>query len=143
MRHKVVSSTFGRSTAHRKAMLSAIVCGLINEKRITTTLKRAKSVRGLAERMVTLAKNGSVAARRRAVSVLRRKDVVAVLFNEIAPKCGDRSGGYVRIARLGRRRGDKSDMAVMEWVSINPVDKKKKKKSEAESEAEGKDKKTS
>ncbi len=126
MRHKIVSSTFGRSSSHRHAMLSAVVCGLISEKRITTTLKRAKSARSLAEKMVTLGKAGTLAARRRAVSILRRKSAVDILFTDIAPKCQDRAGGYVRITRLGQRRGDRSDMALMEWVAVNPVDKKKK-----------------
>ncbi len=135
MRHKIVSSTFGRSSSHRKAMLSAVVCGLISEKRITTTLKRAKSARSLAEKMVTLGKAGTLAARRRAVSILRRKSAVDILFNDIAPKCQDRAGGYVRITRMGQRRGDRSDMALMEWVAVNPVDKKKKPVAETDAEA--------
>lgn len=107
-------------------MLAALVCSLINEKRIKTTLPRAKSARSLAEKMVTLAKDGTVAARRKAISVLHRKGVVSTLFGEIAPKCRDRQGGYVRITKLGQRKSDSSTMAIMEWVAINPVDKKKK-----------------
>ena len=126
MRHRTVSSTFGRSTAHRHAMLTSLVCSLIGEKRIQTTLPKAKSARRLAEQMVTLAKDGRLAARRKALSVLRQKNAVNILFNEIAPKCQDRSGGYIRIVKLGHREGDDSAMAIMEWVSISPVDKKKK-----------------
>ena len=125
MRHKIVSSTFGRSTAHRKVMLASLVCSLIDEKRIQTTLPKAKSARQLAEKMVTLAKNGTLAARRKALSVLRQKRAVNVLFNDIASQCKDRSSGYIRIVKLGCSRADSSEMAIMEWVDVAPVDKKK------------------
>lgn len=126
MRHRTMTSTFGRSGAHRQAMLAALVCGLISEKRIKTTLPRAKSARQLAEKMVTLAKAGSLMDRRRAVALLGRKSAVKTLFEEIAPQFRDRAGGYTRIVKLGRRRGDSAAMAVLEWVSIPFVDKKKK-----------------
>lgn len=126
MRHRVVSSTFGLSVPHRKAMLVALVCSLIDERRIKTTLPRARAARRLAERMVTLAKAGTVASRRKAASVLQRKSVVNTLFNDIAPQCQDRAGGYVRITKTGQRKSDNSTMAVMEWVTIKPMDKKKK-----------------
>ena len=126
MRHRKESSTFGRSKAHRKALMASMACGLISEKRITTTLPRAKAARSVVEKMVTLAKQDTIAARRRAFAVLHRKEIVHVLFNEIAPKCQDRAGGYIRIVKLGRRRGDNSPMAIMEWVSIGYLDKKKK-----------------
>lgn len=135
MRHRTVTSTFGRSSAHRQATLSALACSLILEKRIKTTLPRAKAARVLAEKMVTLAKTGTLASRKQAVSALRRKNVVKVLFDDIAPKCRDRAGGYIRITRIGRRRNDSADMAVMEWVSISPVDKKKKKEPKEETPA--------
>ena len=125
MRHKTVSSTFGRSTAHRKAMIASLVCSLIDEKRIQTTLPKAKSARQLAEKMVTLAKNGTLAARRKALSVLRQKRAVSVLFNDIVLQCKDRSSGYIRVLKLGYRRADSSEMAIMEWVDVAPVDKKK------------------
>ena len=130
MRHRTVTSTFGRSSSHRQAMLAALVCGLIKEKRIKTTLARAKSARQLADKMVTIAKNDTLAARRQAISLLRRKDVVSVLFSDIAPVYKDRAGGYARVTQLGRRKGDNSNMAIMDWVGIVPVDKKKKPLSE-------------
>ncbi|MBU4199119.1 MAG: 50S ribosomal protein L17 [Verrucomicrobia bacterium] len=126
MRHRMVSSTFGRSTAHRTAMMANLVCSLIFEKRITTTLTKAKAMRSLAEKMVTLAKRGTLATRRRAVSVLRRKDIVKILFAEIAPQCQDRAGGYTRIIKLARYRSDGAALAIVEWVNIRAVDKKKK-----------------
>ncbi|MFA5043273.1 MAG: 50S ribosomal protein L17 [Kiritimatiellia bacterium] len=123
----MVSTTFGQSGAHRRAMLAQLVCCLIEEKRIETTLVRAKAARGLAEKMVTLARAGTLAARRKAIATLRRPPMVKTLFEQIAPQCQDRSGGYTRIVKCGARRGDNAPMAILEWVSIAPVDKKKKK----------------
>lgn len=127
MRHKMVSTTFGRSSAHRRALLARLICCLIEEKRIVTTLSRAKAARSLAEKMVTLARHGGLAARRKAIATLRQPAMVKVLFEQIAPQCLDRAGGYTRIIQLGARRGDNAPMAILEWVSITPVDKKKKK----------------
>lgn len=127
MRHRMVSTTFGRSSAHRRAMLARLVCCLIEEKRIETTLARARAARSLAEKMVTLARSGTLADRRKAIATLRCPPMVKALFEQIAPKCQDRSGGYTRIIKCGARRGDNAPVAILEWVSIVPVDKKKKK----------------
>ena len=127
MRHKMVATTFGRSSAHRRAMLARLVCCLIEEKRIATTLPRAQATRSLAEKMVTLARSGTLAARRKAMATLRSPPMVKALFEQIAPQCQDRSGGYTRIIKRGARRGDNAPVAILEWVSIAPVDKKKKK----------------
>ena len=108
-------------------MLARLVCCLIEEKRIETTLARARAARSLAEKMVTLARSGTLAARRKAIATLRRPPVVKTLFEQIAPQCQDRSGGYTRIIKRGARRGDNAPVAILEWVSIVPVDKKKKK----------------
>ena len=108
-------------------MLARLVCCLIEEKRIETTLSRARGVRSLAEKMVTLARRGGLAARRSAIATLRRPPVVKTLFEQIAPQCQDRSGGSTRIIKRGARRGDNAPMAILEWVGIAPVDKKKKK----------------
>jgi large subunit ribosomal protein L17 len=107
-------------------MMANLVCSLIFEKRISTTLSKAKATCQLAEQMVTLAKSGTLAARRRAVSILRRKDMVKILFNDIAPQCQDRAGGYTRVIKLARWRSDGASLAIVEWVNIRPVDKKKK-----------------
>ncbi len=127
MRHKMVSTTFGRSAAHRRALLARLVCCLIEEKRIVTTLSRAKAARSLAEKMVTLARRGGLAPRRSAIATLRQPPAVKALFEQIAPQCQDRSGGYTRIIQLGSRRGDNAPVAILEWVSIAPLDKRKKK----------------
>lgn len=132
MRHKMVATTFGRSSAHRRALLGRLVCCLIEEKRIITTLSRAKAARSLAEKMVTLARRGGLAARRKAIATLRRPLAVKTLFEQIAPQCQDRAGGYTRIIQLGLRRGDNAPVAILEWVSIAPVDKKKKTASKAD-----------
>ncbi len=133
MRHKVVSQKFGRSTAHRQAMVASVVCGLILEKRIQTTLPKARAARRLAERMVTLGKKGTLAARRQAISVLRRPELVKELFEEIVPQCSDRSGGYVRILKTCDRRSDGSTMAIMEWVDVAHVSKRKSEDAQKES----------
>jgi len=111
------------------------VCALIEQKRITTTLPKAKEARSLAEAMVTVAKgSNSVLARREAASVLRKADAVKMLFEIILPACQNRVGGYTRIMKLGRRRSDGSEMAVIEWVDVRPPERKEKKKKESEQE---------
>jgi large subunit ribosomal protein L17 len=132
MRHRLQGRKLGRTSAHRKALLGSLVCNLIEQKRITTTLPKAKSASALADKMITLGKKGTVAARRHAVSILRRSTHVKVLFDEIAPQCTERNGGYTRIVRLGRRVGDGAEMAFLEWTDVAPVEKKKKKKKESE-----------
>ena len=133
MRHRKESSRLGRSSAHRKALMASLVCNLIEQKRIKTTLTKARYASRLAEKMVTVGKKATLAARRQAVAELRRKDVVTKLFNEIVPKCQDRSGGYTRVLKLGKRASDSSEMALLEWVDIMPVDKTVAKKEDAPS----------
>lgn len=127
MRHRMVTSKLGRSAAHRNAMLANMICSLIEEKGITTTVAKAKMARSLAEKMVTLAKSGTLAARRSAVATLRCRKSVSKLFSDIAPQFASRTGGYTRVLRLGKCRSDGAELARMEWVGIAPVDKKKKK----------------
>lgn len=117
MRHRVVDKKFGRSSAHRKAMVSSLVCALIKDKRIKTTVKKAKVTRREAEKMVTLARKGDLAARRRAVSLLRRRDCVAELFDSLVKQFEGRNGGYTRIIRTAPRAGDGAEMAYLEWVA--------------------------
>ncbi|NCD32659.1 MAG: 50S ribosomal protein L17 [Spartobacteria bacterium] len=119
MRHRKKNIKLGRTAAHRDALLGSLVCSLINEKRIVTTLPKAKAVRGFAEKMVTLGKSGTLADRRRAISKLHRKERVAVLFDEIAPGFKDRSGGYTRILKIGKRAGDNAEMAILEFVEYS------------------------
>jgi large subunit ribosomal protein L17 len=119
----------GRTSAHLEALLASLVCGLIERRRIHTTLTKAKAARRLAERMVTLARKGTLAARRRAVAKLRRRSVAAKLW-EMVPQFGQRQGGHTRIVKLRRRRSDGAELAILEWVDIAPLPVVKKKKKE-------------
>ena len=106
----------GWQTAHRRAELRGMVTALLEGGRIETTFWRAKEIAPIAERMITLGKKGDLAARRRALSYITKEDVVTKLFGEIAPGYADRNGGYTRITRIGPRRGDAAEMAVLELV---------------------------
>jgi large subunit ribosomal protein L17 len=116
MRHQKKTLKLGLTAAHRKAMLANQVCSLIEHQRIKTTLAKAKAVRPLAEKMVTLGKKGSLHARRTALAVLRQKDAVKKLFEDIAPRSATRNGGYTRIVKLGARKSDSAPVAFIEWV---------------------------
>ena len=116
MRHRKTTFKINKHGAHRTSMLANMVCSLLKEERIMTTPKRAKFTRSLAEKMITLGKDGSLAARRRAIASLRQKDVVAKLFAEIAPTYATRPGGYTRIIHLGQRQGDAAEMCYLELV---------------------------
>jgi large subunit ribosomal protein L17 len=140
MRHQKKTVRLGRKAEHRKALLANQVCSLIEHRRIKTTLAKAKAVRPLAEKMVTLGKNGSIHARRTAFATLRHKDAVKKLFDEIAPASTERNGGYTRIIRLGQRQSDSASMALIEWVDVTivveekPAEEKKAKKKEPKAE---------
>ena len=118
MRHRKLKGRLGRTTGPRDALLSALVCSLIRERRLKTTISKARAARVLAERMVTLGKKATVAARRQAFAVLHHREPVIALFDEIAPMCAKRAGGYTRIIKLGRRSSDSSEMALLEWVDV-------------------------
>ncbi len=119
MRHQKKTVKLGRTAEHRKALLANQVCSLIEHERIKTTLAKAKAVRPLAEKMVTLGKNGSLHARRTAFAVLRQKNAVKKLFDNIAPRSTSRNGGYTRIIRLGQRKSDSASIAFIEWVDAD------------------------
>ena len=106
----------GRPTAHRKAMLRGMVTLLLENGQVETTLTRAKEVRSIAEKMITLGKKNTLASRRAALAYITKEDVVTKLFNEIAPKYAERQGGYTQIFKIGARRGDAAEMAVIELV---------------------------
>jgi len=116
MRHRRNTVKLQRDAAHRKALLSNLTCSLIEHGRIRTTLAKAKALRPVAEKMVTLGKRGDVHARRQAVAFLRHKDAVKALFDKVAPAAADRQGGYCRITKLGARMTDSAPMAVIEWT---------------------------
>jgi large subunit ribosomal protein L17 len=144
MRHQKKTLKLGRTAAHRRALLANQVCALIEHQRIKTTLAKAKAVRPLAERMVTLGKSGSIHARRRALAVLRQKAVVKKLFDDIAQRSNERSGGYTRIVKLGARKSDSARMAFIEWVDAEHIseEKPKKEKKTKRTEAEAKPQET-
>jgi large subunit ribosomal protein L17 len=116
MRHQKKTVKLGRTAAHRDALLANQVCSLIEHSRIKTTLAKAKAVRPIAEKMVTLGKKNSLHARRTALAVLRQQDAVKKLFEEIAPRSAARNGGYTRIIKLGLRKSDAAPVAYLEWV---------------------------
>jgi len=134
MRHLKRTAKLGRTGEHRNAMLANMVCSLIKHKRITTTLAKAKAVRSVAEKIVTLGKQGTVHARRLATARLHARgagvqmtkaekqkwrtneDVIRILFEDIAPAFKGRAGGYTRIVKLEQRPGDSAQKAIIEWV---------------------------
>ena len=116
MRHQRVMKKFGRSSAHRQMLMKGLVTNLILAESIKTTLPKAKEARKDADRIVTIAKKGDLAARRLAASRLLDPAAVKKLFDKIAPAMKDRKGGYTRIVKLGTRKGDASEMCVLQWV---------------------------
>jgi large subunit ribosomal protein L17 len=122
MRHRVHGRKLGRTSAHRKALFRNQLTALFTHERIITTVSKAKELRPIAERMVTLAGTGTLAARRRVATMVQDKDIARRLFEEIAPRFADRPGGYTRILRLGRRHGDNAELAIIEFVDYELTD---------------------
>ncbi len=110
------SRKLGRPTDQRRAMLRGLVTYLLENGKIETTVTRAKEVRAMAERMITLGKNDTLHSRRQVLAYVTKEDVVKKLFDDIAPKYEDRNGGYTRIIKTGPRRGDASEMCIIELV---------------------------
>ncbi|HHT50243.1 MAG TPA: 50S ribosomal protein L17 [Eubacteriaceae bacterium] len=106
----------GRPTDQRKAIIRNLVTALLENGKIETTIARAKETRSMAEKMITLGKKGDLHSRRQALAYIYSEDVVKELFDEIAPKYADREGGYTRIIKMGPRRGDAAEMAILELV---------------------------
>lgn len=121
MRHGKKFNHLGRKTAHRRAMLANMACSLIEHKRINTTLAKAKALKQFIEPLVTKSKEDTTHNRRIVFSKIRDKFAVTELFREVAPKVGDRPGGYTRIIKLGNRLGDNADMAMIELVDFNEL----------------------
>jgi len=140
MRHRVAGKKLGRTTAHRMMMLRNMVTSLLDKERIRTTLERAKAVRPVAERIITLGKRETLHARRQALAFVKDPAVVSKLFDTIAPRFSQRPGGYTRIVRLGFRDGDGAQMAIIELIGseFKPAKKESKgtKKSPKETAAE-------
>jgi len=116
MRHRVAGRTLGRPTGHRKAMYRNLVTDLLRYEKITTTEAKAKEVRGLAEKMITLGKEGGLHTLRQTLSFILDKKVASKVFTELAPRYAERSGGYTRIIKLGPRLGDGAAMVQIELV---------------------------
>ncbi|HYK75399.1 MAG TPA: 50S ribosomal protein L17 [Daejeonella sp.] len=121
MRHGKKINHLGRTDSHRKSMLSNMASSLILHKRITTTLAKAKALRMFVEPLITKSKNDTTHSRRTAFSYLKDKEVVTILFREVAAKVANRPGGYTRIIKLGNRLGDNASMALIELVDYNEV----------------------
>jgi large subunit ribosomal protein L17 len=121
MRHGNKVNHLGKKTGHRKAMLSNMACSLIEHKRITTTLAKAKTLRVFVEPILTKSKTDSTHSRRVVFSYLQNKDVVSELFRDVAPKIAERNGGYTRIIRTGHRLGDNAEMCLIELVDFNEL----------------------
>ena len=119
MRHNKSGRRLGRTTSHRIAMFRNMVTSLLNHERIVTTDAKAKEIRSVAEKMITLGKRGDLHAQRQAAAYIREKSVVTKLFSTIAPRYMERSGGYTRIIKLGQRLGDAASLSVIELVEEN------------------------
>jgi large subunit ribosomal protein L17 len=131
MRHKVAGYKLGRTTSHRRSLLRNMVTSLIMEERIETTVIKAKAVRPSVEKMITLGKKGDLAARRQAAAYLMTDEAVTKLFDTIAPRFGDRNGGYLRIVRTGWQKGDGAEKAFIELLGSEQVlDEKRQKRAE-------------
>jgi len=132
MRHLKAGWKLGRNTSHRRALLRNLVTSLILEERVETTVVKAKAMRPEVEKMITLGKRGDVSARRLAAGYLTTAEAVTRLFDTVAPRLGDRSGGYLRIVRTGFRKGDGGEKAFIELVGAEQIiDEKRQKRADA------------
>ena len=131
MRHRNAGFKLGRNTSHRRALLRSLVTSVIVEDRVETTVAKAKAVRPHIEKMITLGKKGDLHARRQALSFLQTDDAVKRLFDTVAPRYGDRQGGYLRIVRTGFQRGDGAETAFIELLGAErQLDEKRQKRAE-------------
>jgi len=135
MRHQVKRGMLGRTTSHRRALMRNLVTSFLERERVRTTLAKARSARPVAEKMITLAKRGTLHARRQALAYMTKEDAVKKLFDDIGPRFKERPGGYTRIVKLDRRAGDGAEMAMLELVGTEFKAKTKKKKKEAKKSA--------
>ena len=131
MRHRNLTVKLGRTSSQREALFANMVSNLILAKRIKTTLAKARATKRLADKIVTVGKKGTLAARRHALSLLKQEAAVAELFGAVAPAMKDRQGGYTRVLKLGKRISDSSEMCLLEWVDFVPKAKKAKKEEAA------------
>ena len=128
MRHRQTTPQLGRTPAHRKAMLRNMVTDFFKHEKIRTTQAKAKALRPVAEKLITMGKKDTLTARRMAARYVRDKGIVKKLFDELAPRYADRPGGYTRIIKLSTRAGDNAQMAIIELVEAEMQTRKKRKK---------------
>ena len=128
MKHRVVGRKLGRTSAHRLALLRNLSTSLFEKERITTTLMKAKELRPFAERLLTLSKRETLHARRQVLRHVRDKNVVSKMFDTLSARYAQRPGGYTRIVKLGPRRGDSAEMAIIELVGYEPQHRQEKDK---------------
>ena len=138
MRHRVAGRKLSRHTQHRKLMFRNMLVSLLQHERIKTTLAKGKELRGWVDKIITLGKKGTLHARRQAFAILRDKEIVKKLFEEITPRLKDREGGYTRIYKMGWRQGDGAPLSLIELVSFSPAKEKKKSTVEKAKEVLGK-----
>jgi large subunit ribosomal protein L17 len=132
MRHRNAGYKLGRNTSHRRALLRNLVTSILLEDRVVTTVTKAKAARPHVEKMITLGKKGDVHARRQALSFLQTREAVTRLFDTVAPRYGDRNGGYLRIVRTGFQKGDGAEKAFIELLGAEAIlDEKRQKRAEA------------
>src|SRR5690554_181242 len=141
MRHRVKGRKLSRTSAHRKATMRALTMALVREHRIVTTVAKAKELRGFVEPLITRSKVDNLANRKEVFSSLQDKETVKSLFGEIAPKVGDRPGGYTRIIKAGFRQGDSVEMAIIELVDFNDSETETKEPVKKKTRRAGKSKK--
>lgn len=131
MRHRKAGFKLGRNTSHRRAMLRNLVTSILMEDRVHTTITKAKAARPIVEKMITLGKKGDLHSRRQALSYMMTDESVTRLFNTVAPRYGDRQGGYLRIIRTGFQKGDGAEKAFIELLgSEQLLDEKRQKRAE-------------
>jgi large subunit ribosomal protein L17 len=138
MRHRITGRQLGRNTNQRKALFRGLVTSLIKHGRIETTLAKAREIRGIAEKIITLGKRGDLHARKLALSYIYTEDTVSNLFDKIAPRMKDRNGGYLRIVKTRRRYGDGAEMGVIELIDYVTEKQKLEKKKEEKKKVEEK-----
>lgn len=130
MRHAVKGRKLKRTSSHKKALLVNLATALFRHKKIKTTVAKAKEARTFVERLITKARKGDIPSRRYVARFIKDRDVLKELFNEIVAKVGERPGGYTRVVKLGARRGDGADLAILELVDYNEGEVKEQKKKE-------------
>ena len=140
MRHRVRGRKLGRTASHRAALLNSLAASLLKHKRIKTTLAKAKEARSYVETIITKAKKNDLHSIRQIIGAINDKEAVKELFNDIVPKIGDRPGGYTRVVKLGNRKGDAAELAILELVDYNEVinEKAEEKKEQKEAKAKAK-----